>query len=844
MEKGRTTNMKRIRRKGFILHAVLVLTLLAGMLPLQAGAAVVSPNLILTAGQSVETIKQDTQFILGLTYKNVTAGVITDLVIDFTAAENVALDNGGSIYIPDPEEKRALTIAGGGHDHDTVGIPMRFTGSGSDGRIPVRLIYKLDGTLSETSSSVTVKSVAASTSTSTPADTTKFKPALAVTVTGTNFTDGGQQNELRILVKNTDLAYAAKNVIIGLPDVNSSPFTAASFGNALPIAEILPNGSVELAVTVTTDAYATAGAYKLPLHMTYSNSWNDQFDADASVALTVRNAMTPGLLLVEAGTPVPPVAAGGDFTLPIAIRNQGSLPVSNVRISLTGLSSDAFMLSSGSSRLSWDRIDGSGAKALSLMLKAGAALKAGSAPLGFKLEYSDARGTKTEDTQEIWLSVAGTPESDSTIDILSVTPSRTNVNPGESVSVSVVVRNSGTSDAKQVKVSGEAAADVFFPISQNLYILKTMKPGETKKVTFSFQALEEAKRGSSPLSVKVETAVAGTETPVIITQAVSVFVAGPPTPADSSKNVPKIIVYSYSADPALVTAGSEFDLNLSFMNTHAGKSIRNIKANFTVNESSSETGSVFTPVGSSNTFYIDSIGPKGTVERIIRLYTIPDAKSKTYNVTISFDYEDTEGNPYKTDEIIGIPVYQPSRFEINEPSFQPDMMVGQPMSISFEMYNLGKTILYNVKMKVVCEPEGLIDVTPKSQYYGNYDPGKSEYAEVTLTPVMAGAANGKIMVTYESATGEVMEAGKEFSVNVAEMPPPPDVPGEVIGPDGKPVPLGPDGQPLPAEGEKGIVAKIIGSIWGKIGIGVIVLGIAVIIILRVRKKKQEKGLDF
>ena len=837
-------HMKKRSKTGAVLSILPALILLIGMLPVQAGVAVVSPNLVLTAVQSVDTVTQDTPFNLGLTYKNVSTGVITDLLIDFSDASNVALNNGGSVFIPD-DAARTLTSSGGIHDKDTVSIPMRFTGTGADGRIPVRLIYKLGGTLSETVTSVTVKSAAASSSTPGPApDTTKYKPGLAISVSGTNFTDGGQQNEIRLLVKNTDLSYTAKNVTISLPETNPSPFTAASFGSVLPIAEIRPNSSVELVMTVTTDTYAAAGTYKMPLHLTYANPWNDPFEADAGVALTVRNAYTPGLLLVEAGTPVPSILAGGAFSLPLTIRNQGSLPVINVRINLTGLSADAFMLASGSSRLSWDRIDGSGEKALTLQLRAGAAMKAGSSPIGFKLEYSDARGTKTEDAQELWLPVGGAAASDNTLDIVSVTPSKTNVNPGGTVSVSVVIKNSGTTAAKGVKVSGEAPADVFFPISQNLYILKTMAPGELRKITFSFQTQSDAKRGSAPLTVKVEQAALGAEVPVAITQAVSVFVAGSAAPADSSKNVPKIIVYSYSANPALVTAGSEFDLNLSFMNTHRTKSIRNIKANFTVNEASSETGSVFTPVGSSNTFYIDAIGPKGMVEREIRLYTIPDAKSKTYNVTISFDYEDAEGNPYKTDEIIGIPVYQPSRFEINEPSFQPDMTVGQPMPISFEMYNLGKTVLYNVKMKVTFEPEGIMDVTPKSQYYGNYDPGKNEYAEVTLTPLMAGAVNGKIMVTYESATGEVQEAVKEFSVNVAEMPPMPENPGEVIGPDGKPVPVGPDGQPLPAQGDTNLFAKIFASIWGKIGIILIVLAIVTVVALRIRKKTREKGLEF
>ena len=41
-------------------------------------------------------------------------------------------------------------------------------------------------------------------------------------------------------------------------------------------------------------------------------------------------------------------------------------------------------------------------------------------------------------------------------------------------------------------------------------------------------------------------------------------------------------------------------------------------------------GSVFTPVDSSNTFYIDNIPPKGRVEKKITMFTVPDA-NKTYS---------------------------------------------------------------------------------------------------------------------------------------------------------------------------------------------------------------------
>ncbi len=828
--------------RGIGLSILLALTLLMGMLPVPVSAAVTTPDIVVTiydyTGKPLTTGEDFT--LQGLTYKNVSGVELTNLSVDFSdASSTVMVTAGGSVVVP---ADQTLSI----NETGSLGnVPLRYVGDGTSKSIPVVFTYTKGGTATETTASIAFETAPTETSgPSTPVVTKDYKPILTTTVSGSNFTDGGQQNVLHVLVKNTSPSYPAKNVMVTLPESNTSPFTAASFGNSLPIAELAPNATVELVMNVTTDTYANAGAYKLPLHISYQNAWNDPFDTDTTLPLTVRNSNTPGLLVVEAGTPVPSISAGGTFSLPVTIRNQGSLPVNDVKINLDGLTADGFMLASGSSRLSFDRIDGNGAKTVTLQLRAGVALKAGSYPVGFKLEYSDARAVDKTDTQQIWVPVGGAGAADSNIEVMSITPSKTSVDPEGTVSVTVVVKNTGTTEAKQIKITGEVDATMFFPISQNLYILKSLKAGEEKKLTFSYQAQTEAKKGSTPVTVKVELPAVGTETPVTLTQAVSVFVNGSATGPDATKNVPKIIVYSYSADPGLVTAGSEFELNLSFMNTHASKTIHNIKANFTVNEASNETGSVFTPVGSSNTFYMDRITPKGTVERKLRLYTIPDAKSKTYNVTISFDYEDENGNPYKTDEIIGIPVYQPSRFEVNEPSFQTDTMVGQPMPLSFEMYNLGKTILYNVKVKVTCEPEGIMDVTPKSQYYGNYDPGKNEYVEVTLNPLMAGKVDGKILVTYETATGESQEATKEFSINVADMPPMPDNPGVVLGPDGKPLPLGPDGLPLPAESEKNLFQKIIGSIWGKIGIGVVVLGIVTFVVLRIRKKKQEKGLEF
>ncbi len=75
-----------------------------------------------------------------------------------------------------------------------------------------------------------------------------------------------------------------------------------------------------------------------------------------------------------------------------------------------------------------------------------------------------------------------------------------------------------------------------------------------------------------------------------------------------------------------------------------------------VEETSSEnekSGNVFTPVDSSNTFYYDSIAPKGTVSKTMTLYTVPSAQPKTYTLTVNFEYEDESGNEYTCNRAFG-----------------------------------------------------------------------------------------------------------------------------------------------------------------------------------------------
>ena len=347
-------------------------------------------------------------------------------------------------------------------------------------------------------------------------------------------------------------------------------------------------------------------------------------------------------------------------------------------------------------------------------------------------------------------------------------------------------------------------------------------------MVFGFQPRPDAARGSVPITIKVEPVDGGEN--AAIAQAISVFVDSTSTgDSDPAKNVPKIIVKSYSSEPTLVKAGEEFVLHMQFLNTHASKTVRNIKGNLVVTESSNETGSVFSPVESSNTFFIDEIKPKGTCDWDLTMYTIPDALSKTYTITITFDYEDDMGNPYKTDEIIGIPVYQPSRFEVSEFQLPSETPMGQPVYLAFEMYNTGKTDIYNVKLNV----EGDFEAQPKSNYFGNFESGRTEYFELNIIPSAVGQAKGRIVFQYETASGEVQELVRELSMNVTEMMAPPE--GDM------PV----DGRPMEPGMENPQGGGFFKSVWFYVILGVVVIaGVVVTIILVKRKRKKSEEFDF
>lgn len=95
-------------------------------------------------------------------------------------------------------------------------------------------------------------------------------------------------------------------------------------------------------------------------------------------------------------------------------------------------------------------------------------------------------------------------------------------------------------------------------------------------------------------------------------------------------------------------------------------------------------------MNSSNTFYFDSIRPKGTVNKALRLYVVPEAQPKTYTLTVNFEYEDAKGTEYTATELLGINVKQVTELQIDDFTIPETVEQGMPVTVGFNYYNTGR----------------------------------------------------------------------------------------------------------------------------------------------------------
>ncbi len=578
--------------------------------------------------------------------------------------------------------------------------------------------------------------------------------------------EAGKTTTIDLQVKNKGTGTAENVTVQPRAASAASPLRVAIRGGE-DLGDMGANAYKKVTLQVTVDGDVTERSYSVPIDYTYSTRGGSARSGSMTLYLKMKGFDTePGFTLSDVKLTPETMSPGSSVYLSGSLKNTGGQDMYQIELSLDNLTTEGISLASGFNSKMISKLAMGGSTDFRFPLVASADMAAGNYPVSIKVKYQSAYGKEYEKTNQFYINVGGVAGRKADLEIRNMQEPTGVYGVNQNFTISFDLQNKGVVTAKDIVVTAEAVdSSAVVPKSASRKTVSSLEPGSSTHFSFTFAGTAASESQNQSIQFTVEYTSGGTAT-TTFKQFAGVNVSNPEKDENSSK--PKIIVSNYSCDPLIVMAGQEFDLNMTLMNTHKDKAVKNIKMFLTLaEETSSETqksGNIFTPVNSSNTFYFDSISPKRTVDKALRLYVVPDAQPKTYTLTVNFEYEDSSGKEYTATELLGINVKQVTELQIDDFSIPESVEQGTPVTISFNYYNTGKVTLNNVMIQV----EGDVDCQNKNTYIGNMDSGNSDYFETTITPYGTGEIPVSIVISYQDPSGETVEQRRDMVLQVTE----------------------------------------------------------------------------
>lgn len=194
-------------------------------------------------------------------------------------------------------------------------------------------------------------------------------------------------------------------------------------------------------------------------------------------------------------------------------------------------------------------------------------------------------------------------------------------------------------------------------------------------------------------------------------------------PEEDKPSVPRVILSGYRSEPKEVKAGMPFRLILMVRNTSTETAVNNMVFTITAAEDA------MLPVSGSSSLFVETIPANSTKDVAIDLKAEAKLEQKPYPVSVKIDFEDDKGQTYNVEETISVRVLQEPRIEFGKPELYPkEVEVGQDANLMFDIYNKGKSPLYNLTVVV---PEGEA-VSEQSFFAGTLEAGGTKNIDLMV----------------------------------------------------------------------------------------------------------------
>ncbi len=720
----------------------MVLTVIALMLTLLLASAAAN---IIVAKYAVDrtTVKQGDNFRLTIFFQRVGSNALgANLSLINTAPADFALADGSSLVkITNPA--------------DSFSVDMTLQCLGTNNVFSFDIIDEATG---ETiaSDKIVINEVKAPSNDddvpTPPVDSSQFKPhfELANQPFSEEFVNT-KNYSLIIKLKNTS-AFVAKDVNLTIEKGDDDlPFDLTRSQLISNLAQIAYKKTGQFKLDFAVDPTAASKWYKLNLKIDYKNSHGDQFSQVLPIVFKVSNSnVLPFVNLVDTAV----TDNGETQNIKLTLANGGTLVAKDVQVILSGFSADGLALAGDFATKTVGDIAGGQRVVVDFDVKKMSAA-AGVQTLTATTSYGDARGEKFQDVSQVFVDT-GFAGLAKTLDV-SFEREQYYLTAGGTIDVVVHLTNRAERALDNLKLN--VKADGLQMMSTFIKQIETIKAGETLSYHFKVAADQGAAKNTYP--VRAEISTAGQDGATL--SAVAGITIDDKAAGDFGK--PKVIIDNYDYGDDYIMAGEVFPLTIGFKNTSNTTGIRNVKASYLSDDN------VFIPVDSSNAIFIEEIGSGQVVTKTVMVKTKNDAAPRTYVLDFTIAYEDERGNaydakdnPYEEKERISINLKQKNRLEIPQIDLPEMIMVGEPVNIDVNFFNMGKSTMYNLLVST----EGNFEMRDATSYVGTFEPGKSEYYSATIIPQEAGELKGTISFSFEDSNGEKEVIEKELTLNVME----------------------------------------------------------------------------
>ena len=298
-------------------------------------------------------------------------------------------------------------------------------------------------------------------------------------------------------------------------------------------------------------------------------------------------------------------------------------------------------------------------------------------------------------------------------------------------------------------------------------------PQEIYLITYDVSLSEKRQNGTYPVAISASgfdasgNAVDTTFTLYItITDGKVEKVAQPVVETATAE--PVVYISKTVLEPGTAQAGESFTMTVTLKNSITTKSIRNMLVTV-------DTGNVLIDLEEdSNIFPIEKIASGGEVELTLHFSTEPAIPSGKYPINFSFKYDSSKTLNLSSSGSTVVEIQQPANMELVMPRFSDSVSVGETVPISFQVMNMGRSSMFNVR----CTVSGYGLVPSNTGYIGTMEAGTSKTTKVELyiialnasagneTGPQYGDTTGTVTLIYEDETGQEYSQEATFTTTV------------------------------------------------------------------------------